>query len=515
MLPELVKALLQPKAYPQAPGKIELVQTQMSFVFLTDEYVYKVKKAVDLGYLDYTSLEKRQFYCQREVELNRRLCPEVYLGVVPITRDKGAILFGGKGEVIEHAVKMRRLPQESMMDVLLAKNQVSPEMVIRVAQKLAAFHRKAETNANISAFGEIKAITQNTDENFDQTKKYIGTTISREKYQRIKDYTDSFIKENASLFGKRIADGRIRDCHGDLHAAHICFTDGICIYDCIEFNDRFRYADVASEIAFLAMDLDHYGRADLSRSLVNTYVTESRDSQLLELLAFYKCYRAYVRGKVESFKLDDPYIAPAEKGHALEVASSYFDLAHAYIRSKPALFITTGLVGTGKTFLAQALAKRLGLTVISSDVTRKQLAGIPVTEHRFEKFDSGIYSPQFSRKTYDKMFSEARGILSDGGSVILDASFTKAGERLKAKGLAEEMGADFLIIECTLDEESIKQRLAQRLEQGSASDGRWEIYQPQKRAFETVVEVPPQKHVIIDSSKPVEENIGQILDKID
>ena len=512
MLPELVKALLEPEAYPQTPGKIELVQTQMSFVFLTDDYVYKVKKAVNLGYLDYTTQEKRQFYCQREVELNRRLCPEVYLGVVPITRDRGAILVAGKGEVIEHAVKMRRLPQEAMMDVLLVNNRVSLQMVTRVAQKLAAFHKQAETNAEISAFGDIKAITQNTDENFAQTEKYIGSTISRERYQHIKDYTDSFIQENASLFGKRIAQGRIRDCHGDLHAAHICFTNDICIYDCIEFNDRFRYCDVASEVAFLAMDLDHYGRADLSRSLVSAYVAESQDWELSALLNFYKCYRAYVRGKVESFKLDDPYIAAAEKRHTLEIASSYFDLAHAYTRSRPMLFITTGLVGTGKTTLAQALAKRLGLVVISSDVTRKQLAGIPITEHRFEEFDSGIYSPEFSRKTYDKMFSEAKNILSEGQSVIMDASFIKAEERLKAKGLAEEMGADFFIIECTLDEESIKKRLAQRREQETTSDGRWEIYEPQKRAFAPVVEASPQKHVIIDTSKPVEENIRQILD---
>jgi aminoglycoside phosphotransferase family enzyme/predicted kinase len=512
MLPKLVEALLESKAYPEATGKIELVQTQMSFVFLTDEFVYKVKKAVNLGYLDYTSLDKRQFYCQKEVELNRRLCPEVYLGVVPITQHMGAIWVAGKGKVIEYAVKMRRLPQEVMMDVLLADNRVSPQMVTKVAQKLAAFHQQAETSANISAFGDIKAITQNTDENFAQTEKYIGITISRESYQHIKDYTDSFMEENVSLFDGRIKEGRIRDCHGDLHAAHICFTDGICIYDCIEFNDRFRYCDVASEIAFLAMDLDHYGRADLSRSLVNAYVDESRDKELPELLGFYKCYRAYVRGKVESFKLDDPYIAPAEKGHTLEIATSYFDLAHAYTNSGPVLFITTGLVGTGKTTLAQALAKRLGLVVISSDVTRKQLASIPITEHRFEKFDSGIYSPESSRKTYDKMFSEAKHVLSDGGSVILDASFIKAEQRLKAKRLAEEMGADFFIIECTLDEESIKQRLAQRREQETTSDGRWEIYQPQKKVFEPVVEELPQKHVIIDTSKPVGENIRQILE---
>ncbi|GAG12943.1 unnamed protein product, partial [marine sediment metagenome] len=268
-----------------------------SFVFLTDDYVYKVKKSVNLGYLDYTTLDRRHFYCQREVELNRRLCPDTYLRVVPITQDKSNISIEGPGEVIEYAVKMRRLPQQAMMDGLLANNQVSSQMVASVAQKLAEFHQQAETNANISAFGNLDAITKNTAENFNQTEKYIGTTISQEKYQHIKNYTDSFIEKNTPLFHKRITDGRIRDCHGDLHAAHICFTNGICIYDCIEFNDRFRYCDVAAEVAFLAMDLDHYERADLSQSFVNAYVAQSRDEELLRLLNFYKCYFAYVRGK--------------------------------------------------------------------------------------------------------------------------------------------------------------------------------------------------------------------------
>jgi aminoglycoside phosphotransferase family enzyme/predicted kinase len=514
MLPELVKALLKPEAYPEATGKIELVQTQMSFVFLTDQFVYKVKKAVDLGYLDYTTLDKRLFFCQKEIELNRRLCPDAYLGVVPITQDKGAIHIGGRGETIEYAVKMRRLPQKAMMDVLLANDGVSTEMITGVAQKLAAFHKGAETNAEISAFGEIKAVTRNTDENFDQTEKYIGRTISKDSYRHIKGYTDSFVEQNAPLFKKRIKEGRIRDCHGDLHAAHICFADGVCIYDCIEFNDRFRYCDVASEMAFLAMDLDHYGRADLSRTLVNAYVAESGDSDILKLLGFYKGYRAYVRGKVESFKLDDPYISKGEKGKTLEIAASYFDLARACARAKPVLFITVGLVGTGKSTLAQALAGRLGLAVISSDVTRKQLAGVPINEHRFEGFDGGIYSAELSRNTYDKMFSGAEGILSDGGSVILDASFIKAEERLKAKRVAQEAGADFFIVECRLDEENIKKRLARRLKRGSVSDGRWEIYQPQKEAFDPVKEAAPQKHAIVDTSRPLGENIKQILDKI-
>jgi len=514
MLPELVKALLEPEAYPEATGKIELAQTQMSFVFLTDQFVYKVKKAVDLGYLDYTTLDKRYFFCQKEVELNRRLCPEIYLGVVPVARDGGAIRIGGSGETIEYAVKMRRLPQEKMMNVLLADDGVSVEMIAGVAQKLAAFHKEAETSAEISSFGQIKAITRNTDENFDQTEKYIGRTISKDNYQRIKDYTESFVEKHAPLFNKRIKEGRIRDCHGDLHAAHICFSDGICIYDCIEFNDRFRYCDIASEMAFLAMDLDHYGRADLSRSLVKAYVAESGDNELLELLGFYKGYRAYVRGKVEGFKLDDPYISKVEKEKTQEVAASYFDLARSYTRAKPVLFITVGLVGTGKSTLAQALAKRLGLVVISSDITRKQLVDVPLTEHRFDEFDGGIYSAELSRQTYDNMFSGAGDILSDGGSVILDASFIRADERLKAKRLAEEAGADFFIIECQLDEENIKKRLEGRLERGSVSDGRWEIYQPQKKAFDPVKEALPPKHAIIDTSKPLADNIRKILDKI-
>jgi len=330
-LPEMIQALLDPKAYPEHPQKIELMQTQMSFVFLTDEYVYKVKKPVNLGYLDYTTLGKRQFYCQREVELNRRLCPDAYLGVVAVIRDSGGFFIGGKGEAVEYAVKMRRLPQEAMMNVLLAGDRVSPPMLTGVAEKLSEFHRKAETSESISAFGDILSVIQNTKENFTQTEKYIGITIPRGQYDHIKSYTSHFLGANTALFEKRVADGRIRDCHGDLHAAHVCFCDGICIYDCIEFNDRFRYGDVASEVAFLAMDLDRYGRADLSRHFVSTYVERSQDEELKQLLDFYKCYRAYVRGKVGSFKYDDPYISHEEREKVLADARSYFELAESYI----------------------------------------------------------------------------------------------------------------------------------------------------------------------------------------
>ncbi|MFO7772947.1 MAG: AAA family ATPase [Dehalococcoidia bacterium] len=509
-LPELAEALLNPAAYPEVPGNIELIQTQMSFVFLADKYVYKIKKEVNLGYLDYTTLESRRFFCHREVELNRRLSPEVYLGVVAVSRDDGRMMIEGKGRAIEYAVKMRRLPQERMMDVLLTQNEVWPEMVARVAEKLVDFHSRADTNQTISSFGGLEVIRQNTWENFSQTEKYVGRTISPERYGGIRAYTNDFICDKASLFHERVEKGKTRDCHGDLHAAHICFTNGISIYDCIEFNDRFRYGDVASEVAFLAMDLDHFGRADLSRHFVSTYVELSRDRELQEVLKFYKCYRAYVRGKVESFKLDDPSIDVDDKQQIAKAARDYFGLAWFYTRSKPVLFITSGLVGTGKTTLARALAGKLGLVLIDSDVTRKQLAGIPLTEHRFERFGAGIYSPEFTHKTYDEMFNRAEEILSNGDSVILDASFSKAEERLKAKDLAERTGADFVVIECILNEEIVRERLASRQEQRSISDAGEGLLEPQKNLFEPVDEVPDDQHVVVDTSRPVDRLLEEV-----
>lgn len=329
-LPPVAEALLRPQAYPHKTGKIKFVQTQMSFVFLTGEFVYKVKKAVNLGYLDYTTLEKRRFFCHQELKLNRRLCPNAYLDIVVINKDKDEIHIKGKGEPIEYAIKMRQLPQEHMMDVLLRNAQLKQEMITQVAEKLASFHKRAETSPEISAFGKTEVIFQNNQENFRQTEKYIGISISSPQYNRILNYTTRFINTHDTLFQNRIREGKIRDCHGDLHAAHVCFTNDICIYDCIEFNDRFRYSDVASEIAFLAMDLDRYQRSDLSHHFINTYVGQSKDVNLLKLINFYKCYRAYVRGKVESFKQDDPHIPADEKTQSLIVARKYFVLAESY-----------------------------------------------------------------------------------------------------------------------------------------------------------------------------------------
>lgn len=327
-MPPLVQALLSPNAYPEKPREIELIQTQISFVFLADDYVYKVKKPVDFGFLDFTTLEKRRFFCQQELILNRRLCRDIYLDVVPIAQTDSKFTIGEKGEVAEYAVKMRRLPEHRTMDKLLKAGQVTPEMVSQVAQKLVEFHRQAQTIKE--GFGDLETARINVEENLSQTKKYVGNTISPEAYETIKNYNNAFMQRNEWLFDKRVRDGRIKDCHGDLHAAHICFGNDIYIFDCIDFNDRFRYADVANEIAFLAMDLDFHGYPDLGKHFVDTYVKLSGDVELMQLLDFYKCYRAYVRGKVEGFKLDDPHISTEDKKHVLGVAKRYFELANSY-----------------------------------------------------------------------------------------------------------------------------------------------------------------------------------------
>jgi uncharacterized protein len=329
---QVVDALMKPEAYEENPGNIELIQTHISFVFLTMRFVYKVKKAVNLGFLDFTTLEKRRFFCEKELELNRRLCRDMYLEVVTINK-AFAIKIKGEGETVEYAVKMKRMPQEKMLSKLLEKNQVDDRLVDRIAKIIAEFHSKAETNNRISEFGSLETIKTNWKENFEQTEAYVGKTISLEDFKLIRERVEDFVKGNVSLFEKRIAEGRVRDCHGDIHSSNIFATNGIYIFDAIEFNERFRYSDVSADVAFLAMDLDFRRRSDLSDFFIERYVTYSGDQELRKLLPFYKCYRAYVRGKVAGFKLDDPNVSNEDKNAAAEEAEAYFKLAADYVKT--------------------------------------------------------------------------------------------------------------------------------------------------------------------------------------
>jgi aminoglycoside phosphotransferase family enzyme len=330
--PPLIQAMLDPTFYPHHPKEVELIQTHISYLFLTGELVYKVKKPVDFGFLDFTTLEKRRHFCHEEIRLNRRFSPEVYLVVVPISRNGDAFHLGDDTEVIEYAVKMRRINEDHMLYRLLEAGKVKFEDMERIGRHLAKVYAAIPSDEKAQAFGSLEVISINIVENFEQTRRYIGDPVSPEAFETIESWSLAFMKENTALFEQRVAQGYIKDCHGDLHLQHICVEgEHIYIFDCIEFNERFRFGDVASDVAFLAMDLDFNGHPDLARTFVHAYTEASGDTTLEKVLPFYKVYRAYVRAKVTSFMLDDPGLDAKAKEDVLQRAKAYYDLALKYV----------------------------------------------------------------------------------------------------------------------------------------------------------------------------------------
>lgn len=511
----LVAALQNPQIYPEKPAEIELLQTHISAIFFAGEHVYKIKKPVNFGFLDFTSLERRKYYCQQEVKLNRRLAKEVYLGVVEVLSRQGRISIGeGPGEVVEYAVKMKRLPRDCMMDQWLAKGAVTPRVIEKVAARIAHFHAQAATNREISKFGDIQTIRGNLEENFSETEKYVGRVLTLGLYREVIEASRRFLEQYLPLFRKRIADGKIRDCHGDLHLQHICLGEEILIFDCIEFNQRFRYSDVGADIAFLLMDLDYHKQPLLSADLASHYLMISRDWPLYLLLDFYKSYRAYVRAKVTSFRLDEPNLSSEERSSSLQEARRYYLLCHDYAKrmNRLMLVVTGGWIGTGKSTIARALAEALGWEWLRADVLRKELAQVSPLEHRFEQYNRGIYSSDFSRKTYQALFENARSHLKSRKSVILDASFKKQADRQRARDLAQETQADFLFIECQCSDEEISKRMARRpREKGQPSDGRAELLSEQKKDYDRVEGFDPGFILSLNTERPLEECLGIIF----
>jgi len=330
--PPLVQAMLNPAFYPHHPGKVEFLQTHISYLFLAGELVYKVKKPVDFGFLDFTTLEKRHYYCQEEVRLNKRFSPDVYLATVPISRNGAAFRLGDDTEVVEYAVKMRRINEDHMLYRLLEGGKIDAEAMQRIGKHLAKAYAAIPSDEKARAFGALDVISTNVVENFEQTSKYIGGPLSKEAFETIESWSLAFMQEKTALFEQRMAQGSIKDCHGDLHLQHICVEgEKIYIFDCIEFNERFRFGDVASDVAFLAMDLDFNGHPGLARTFVDAYIEASGDATLAQVLVFYKVYRAYVRAKVTSFMLDDAGLDERTKDEGFQRAKEYYDLAFQYV----------------------------------------------------------------------------------------------------------------------------------------------------------------------------------------
>lgn len=330
---KMIDDLMNSSSYPEDLGEITLAQTHISNVFIGDEVVYKIKKPVNFGFLDFSTLEKRKYYCDKEVELNSRFSEDVYLGVYPVTFDGKNYSINGDGKVVDYAVKMRRLPDEDLLKTRFKNDDVNPDDIKKIGEAIADFHKKSKGSKEIDEFGSLETIKFNTDENFQQTEGFVGDSISKQQFNDLKSWTDGFYKEHKELFLQRIKNGKIRDCHGDLHMEHICLTDTIIIFDCIEFNDRFRYSDTLSDIAFLLMDLEFNDGWKLSEQLCKVYLThagEKENDLIYALINFYKIYRAYVRGKVTSFILKDSDVPDDEKIKARDNAQRYFSLAHSY-----------------------------------------------------------------------------------------------------------------------------------------------------------------------------------------
>lgn len=493
-LEHVVRSLLRGDAFPHVATGRALLETHISWVILAGPYAYKIKKPVNLGFLDFSTLEQRRADCEREVQLNRRFAPDVYLGIVEIVARDGRYAIGGPGEPVEPAVSMRRLPDAGMLTVMLEGGQVDARLARRIARKLAALHATVATGPGIDEHGSVAAIRANWQENFAQTRPAVGVTLSPEQYHAIARYVDHTLSGSAALFQQRVAEGRIRDGHGDLHAGSICIEGRrIHFFDCLEFAPRYRCGDVAAEVAFLAMDFDHRGRPDLARAFVGAYVDASGDRGLLDLLDFYRCYRAYVRGKVLSIRLAQQDAAVPAAQRIRDDAEAYFDLAWTYAGglARPALIVVMGLPATGKTSLAAALAGQFGMLHLSSDVVRKELAGLPPAEHRPEAFGAGLYQPGMTARTYAALRRRAARALRTGSSVILDATYGRRSERMAVRRLAARLGVPLLVLVCTADDATIRARLAARdVTPDSASDARLALWPALRAGYEDPTDLP-------------------------
>jgi len=498
--------LLNPSTYPETTKSVGFKETHISRVYLTDQYAYKLKKPLNLGFLDFSTLEKRHHFCNEEVRLNRRFTTDVYLGVAELRQQKMKVCFSNRGRLLDYAVQMRRLPEDLMLDRLIEIE--SPDLQDKMPQLGMALHtvmEQAETCQN-EPVSNIEVVKRNCEENFSQTASAIGTTLTDEAHKLMQKATRHDLEELAGIMFEREAKGFVRDGHGDLHAANICMTEPICVYDCIEFNRRFRVADIVADLAFLIMDLEFRGRRDLADILSTHYQSVSEDRNFERLLPFYKQYRAWVRGKVDAMLAVDPETTEETREKAKKLAARYFNLALGY-RIKPTLCLISGLMGVGKTTLARALAQATGAKQLRSDVIRKQLAGLPQEQSCLDDFGTGLYSSEKTEQTYEAMFRAAEEAISHKHSVIIDASFAKDVERKRFMRLAEQAGYPVWLLSLQCPEAVALERLDQRV--GDVSDGRRKLYAKQKASFKAAQKA---NHVVtIDTVQPVDYNVQSFL----
>lgn len=510
-LPPHVAALLDPSLHGEGVQQVDLIQTHISWVLLAGPLVYKLKKPVDFGFLDFRTLGQRRVHCEREVALNRRLCPELYLGTVPIRQVDGGrhALGDGPGEIVDYAVQMRRLPQEGLLDRLLAAGTATEEQIRAIGRRLAEFHATAETGPEIATLAGPAAVRANWEQNEEQIAPYLGRTIAPAAAADLRAFFRACWPELEPILERRAAAGRVRDGHGDARAENICLVEGVpWIFDCIEFNDHFRCGDVANEVAFLAMDLDWWDRPDLPRAYVDAYIEASGDAGILDVLRYFRCSRAVVRGKVESFRLDQTGFSDEQRAAASGRAQRYFALAVRYARdaAQPILLIVMGLSGTGKTTLAEALAAHLGWPALSTDAVRREVLSRNAPD---------LYHSEQVRRVYAEQRARAERHLVAGDSVILDGTFLDPAERRAARDLAWQQAARAVVVECSAPAHTIRERLDARQATGrSDSDADWAIHLAQRDRRADAGESGPDNtpDLRVDTLAPLNAQIASVTE---
>jgi aminoglycoside phosphotransferase family enzyme/predicted kinase len=511
----LISFLESPQSYPHSPAEVRSLQTHISWVFVAPPLVFKVKKPVNLGFLDFSTLEKRRYFCERELELNRRLSPETYLGVVPVYESTSGFSFNAEGEIAEYSVKMRELPSGWFLSELLVKGLVGETEINRVISCLHRFYESETPTPEVEQWGTPEKLKISTDENFAQVEPFAGKTISPAAFETIRHFTNSFYVAKEELFLERIQQHWIRDCHGDLHLDHIHLTpEATTIFDCIEFNDRFRFIDVANDLAFLAMDFDFEGRSDLGNLLLRNAAREFRDAGMLEVANFYECYRAFVRGKVESIQArEKEMVDPRE--HEKQ-AARYFRLAlrYAVTGSEPLVLVVMGRVGTGKTTVAKQLGSELEWPVFSSDQIRKTLAGVPLTERTAPELRDKMYSKQMTEQTYKKLVEDGLVALATHNGVILDATFSSRANRDFLPEQCAKANVRLQVVELDADLGQIKRRLNARDETSAEiSDARLEDFEKLNAAYEPPSELA-RDLIKISTNNSVPNAVKAVLQRL-
>ncbi|HWB08060.1 MAG TPA: AAA family ATPase [Pirellulales bacterium] len=499
----LVDLLLHPSAYPDRPSRVELVETHISWVFLTDRFVYKLKKPVRFDFLDYGTPEARRRACQAECELNQRLASDVYLGVLPITIDaKGKIVIGGSGRTVDWLVKMRRLPADKMLDELIRTGRLSEAESERLASWLAGFYHRLSP-IFVEAGDYRAAIERHVRSNREELLS-ARHGLPAELVKRCHSAQLRFLALEKAQFEARVCDGRIVDGHGDLRPEHICLDGTPIVFDCVEFNAELRRIDVADELAFLAMECEHLGAERVGRRILEAYRQQSHDHFSAPLESFYKCYRACVRAKVAALAAaQDPAHSAAQRARA------YLALADrcAAQLGPPTAIVVGGLMGSGKSTLASSLAELLGSDWLSTDAIRRELLGASAAP---AAYNEGLYSPEHRQQIYNELLHRADLLLRARVSVVLDGAFLTAAQRQAVVGLARTAGAVPLVVRCACPAEVAMERIERRAA-GSLSEARPELYaaqQAREEPFES------RDTLSVDTTTPLRLQESPVLEEL-